>query len=115
MEDFEIPIFKKSYELYKLIHEMRIKVAKQDRHTLWQRLENKLLDVLENLLIASSTTKEQKLPLLLQASNSLNVSRIFIRLAKDTKVIDLRKYEYFQARTDEIGRMLGGWIKQVKS
>lgn len=115
MDDFDTPIFKRTYDLYKLIYELRIKVSKQDRHTIWQRLENKLLEVLEYLLTASSMTKDQKLPKLLEASNSLNVTRIFVRLAKDTKIIDLKKYEIFQANIDEIGRMLGGWIRQVKS
>jgi len=60
-------------------------------------------------------TKNEKLSVLEEASHKLNVVRIFIRLSKDTEVIDFTKYEDFQNRVDEIGRMLGGWIKQVKS
>jgi len=115
MDDFDIPIFKKSYELYKLLHELRIKVSKQDRHTLWQKLENSTLDVLEGILRAGAMSKNEKMPVLNEVSHSLNVTRVFIRLAKDTEVIDFKKYEDFQNRVDEIGRMLGGWIKQVKS
>ena len=115
MDDFDIPIFKKSYELYKQLHELRIKVSKQDRHTLWQRLENTTLEVIEGILRASSMTKNKKLPVLQKVSNNLNVTRVFIRLAKDTKIIDFVKYEDLQNRVDEIGRMLGGWIKQVRS
>jgi hypothetical protein len=40
--------------------------------------------------------------------------RIFIRLMKDTKGIDNKKYLAVQAQTDEIGRMLGGWIRSTK-
>lgn len=115
MDDFDIPIFKKSYELYKLLHELRIKVSKQDRHTLWQKLENNALEVLEDILRANTMNKSEKLPTLNDASHSLNVTRVFIRLAKDTEIIDFKRYEDFQNRVDEIGRMLGGWIKQVKS
>ena len=115
MDEFDIPIFKKSYDLYRQLHELRIKVSKQDRHTLWQKLENSTLEVIEGILRASSMTKDEKLPVLQEVSHNLNVTRIFIRLAKDTKVIDIAKYEHFQSQDDEIGRMLGGWIKQVKS
>jgi hypothetical protein len=115
MNDFDIPIFKQSYELYKMLHQFRIKVAKQDRHTLWQRLENSTLEVLEGILRASSMTKSEKLPVLEEVSHNLNVTRVFIRLAKDTEIIDFPKYENLQNRVDEIGRMLGGWIKQVRS
>jgi len=115
MDDFDIPIFKKSYDLYRQLHELRIKVSKQDRHTLWQRLENTALAVLEGILRASAMTKSEKLPVLQEVSHKLNVTRVYIRLAKDTKVIGIGKYEDFQSQVDEIGRMLGGWIKQVKS
>lgn len=115
MDDFDIPIFKKSYELYKLLYELRKQVSKQDRYTLWQKLENSTLDVVEGILRAGAMTKTEKLPVLNEVSHNLNVTRVFIRLAKDTEIIDFKKYEDFQNRVDEIGRMLGGWIKQVKS
>jgi len=115
MNDFDIPIFKQSYEMYKILHQFRIKVTKQDRHTLWQRLENSTLEVIEGTLRASSMTKNEKLTVLEEVSHNLNVTRVFIRLAKDTETIDFPKYEDLQNRVDEIGRMLGGWIKQVKS
>lgn len=115
MDDFDIPIFKRSYELYRNLHQLRISVAKQDRHTLWQRLENVALAVLEGILRASTMTKSEKLSVLETVSHDLNVTRVFIRLAKDTKVIDIKKYDDFQHQVDEIGRMLGGWIKQTKS
>jgi len=115
MDDFDIPIFKKSYGLYRQLHELRIKVSKQDRHTLWQRLEKSALSAIEGILRASAMSKDEKLPVLQEVSHNLNVTRVFIRLAKDTKVIDEGKYESFQSQVDEMGRMLGGWIRQVKS
>ena len=38
----------------------------------------------------------------------------FVRIAKDTKVLDMAKYAKTQQQIDEIGRMLGGWIKHFK-
>lgn len=40
--------------------------------------------------------------------------RIFIRLASDTKTIDKKLYLSLQEQIDEIGRMLGGWLKSLK-
>ena len=78
-------------------------------------MENNALSVIEGILRASAMTKDEKLPVLQVVSHDLNVTRIFIRLAKDTKVIDISRYEDLQSQVDEIGRMLGGWIKQAKS
>jgi len=114
MDEFDIPIFKKIYDLYKLFYGYRNAVCKQDRYTLWQRCEGLILDVLESILLASQQTKQEKLPTLQEASLKLNLLRVFLRLCKDVKSIDNRKYAQLQEIVDEIGRMLGGWIKSVK-
>ena len=44
----------------------------------------------------------------------LNMLRIFLRLTKETKILDLKKCLLLQEIVDEIGRMLGGWMKSVK-
>ncbi|PIU01888.1 hypothetical protein COT68_00830 [bacterium (Candidatus Torokbacteria) CG09_land_8_20_14_0_10_42_11] len=114
MEEFDIPIFKKIYELYKIFYGFRNSVPKQDRYALWQKCENILLETLENILLASQMPKTKKLPVLEKASLKLNLFRIFIRLAKEIKTIDRKKYILLQENTDEVGRMLGGWIKSTK-
>lgn len=114
MDEFDIPIFKKIYGLYKLFYGYRNAVSKQDRYTLWQRCEGLILDVLESILLASQQTKQEKFPTLQKTSLKLNLLRVFLRLCKDVKSIDNKKYVQLQEIVDEIGRMLGGWIKSVK-
>jgi len=114
MDDFDIPIFKKTYEMYKAFYAYRNNVKKQGRYTLWQRCESIILDVLENLLWASQLSKSEKLPVLEKTSIRLNFLRVFLRLCKEVKVIDANKYIEWQESVDEIGRMLGGWIKSTK-
>ena len=113
IDDFDIPIFKKTYDLYKTFYSYRDSVTKQDRYTLWQRCESLILDVLENLLLASQLSKAEKLPVLEKVSLKLNFLRVFLRLCKEVKVIDGKKYIEWQETVDEIGRMLGGWARQL--
>ncbi len=40
--------------------------------------------------------------------------RILIRLTHDTKIIEKTFYLSLQEQIDEIGRMLGGWLKTLK-
>lgn len=112
--DLDIPIFKKSYDLYKTFYSYRSDISKQDRHTIWVRCENGILDVLEGILLASQSAKTEKLTILQTASVKLNILRVLIRLTKDVKAIDNRKYLTLETNIDEIGRMLGGWIRSVK-
>ncbi len=114
MNDFDTPIFRKTYDLYRTLYGYRLTVPKQDRYTLWQKCESLLLEILEGTLLASQTSKGEKLPILLTASVRLNLLRVFIRLMKDVRAMDNKKYMAIEARLDEIGRMLGGWIRFVK-
>ncbi len=114
MEEFDIPIFKKIYELYRNFYSFRNSIPKQDRYTLWQKCENILLEILENILLASQMSKKEKLPVLEKTSLQLNLFRIFVRLAKEVRAIDSKKYVLLQNNTDEVGRMLGGWIRSSR-
>src|SRR3989338_3612356 len=110
----DIPILKKCYDLYKTFYGYRADVSKQDSYTIWQRSENTLLDILEAILFASQSSKTEKLPVLETASVKLNLLRVLIRLTKDVKAIDNKKYITLETNVDEIGRMLGGWIRSTK-
>lgn len=114
MEQLDIPIFRKAYDLYKTFYGLRSIVPKADRYTLWQRAENLILDILEGILLASQLPKSGKLRPLEEVSTKLNILRVFLRLAKDVKALDIKKLVVLQEDVDEIGRMLGGWIKSVK-
>jgi hypothetical protein len=114
MDDFDIPIFKKAYDLYKTCYGYRADVPRQDKYAIWQRSEDAMIDIIENILFASQTKQAEKVPILERASVKLNLLRVFVRLMKETKVIDGKKYVALQGIIDEIGRMLGGWIKSSK-
>jgi len=115
MNDFDIPIFKKSYDLYKMLHEYRKLVPKHDRFTVFERCEQTMLNIIEGIMLASGQRGKDKLPALEGVNFKLNMLRVFIRLLKDIKAIDSKKYVTLESATDEIGRMLGGWIKSTKS
>ncbi len=114
MSELDIPIFKKSYDLYRVFYSYRLDVAKQDRYTLWQKCEDGLLFVIEYILLASQSSTKDKLPILERASVRLNLLRVFVRLMKDVKAIDDKKYLVIEQGLDEIGSQLGGWIRSTK-
>ncbi len=112
MTELNAPIFKETYDLYCTLHVWRNAIPKADRYSLWQNVENKCIRLIE-LLLTVSQSKDKKI-LLEQYSVQLNILRVLLRLAKDTKLIDVKKYVNAQERIDTIGRMLGGWIKAQK-
>ena len=97
-----------------MFHDYRKIVPKQDRYTVWERSENSMLDMLECLLQAGYAKQNDKYRLLEQGSVKLNTFRFFVRLMKDTGSLDSKRYLAIQSSVDEIGRMLGGWIRSQK-
>ncbi|MCM8782686.1 MAG: diversity-generating retroelement protein Avd [Candidatus Omnitrophica bacterium] len=103
--------FTKTYELYKTFYSYLATFPKKDRYTFGQKCELALLDLLEGIILASSLPKEEKLPILKKASLKLDVIKVIFRLGKDLKVFDNKKYLVLESFLQEIGKMLGGWIK----
>ena len=115
LDEFDMPIFRKAYDLYLHVYGLRWGVPKQDRYALWLRVETASLDVIEKILRASALYRAEKLETLDRASIDLNMLRMFVRAAKDTKALDAGKHAKVQQDIDEIGRMLGGWIKHFRA
>jgi hypothetical protein len=109
----DIPIFHKIYDLYKLLHTYQLRIPKSDRYTLWAKCENTTLALLESLIETSHLKGEERIKVLYIMSNRLDLLKVMIRLAKDTRAIDNPQYLEIQTFIQEIGKMIGGWIKSV--
>lgn len=79
------------------------------------KAENISLEILETLYLANSKAGNIRLELLEKADVKLKVLQAVIRLCHDTKALDQNKYLALQSALQEIGKMLGGWIKTTKS
>lgn len=101
----------KTYDLLKWILPVISKYPKDRKYSLGQRIENKILDVLELLIKANYS--RQKVDLLKDANIELEIIRHLIRISYDLRFISVGKYEYFSREINEIGRMVGGWIKSL--
>lgn len=111
MDEFDTPIFKKSYDLYKTFYSYKNGIPKHERHAIYLKCEQKMLDMIEGIVYASQVARPQKINILERASADLSLLKILIRLMKDTEVIDNKKYAGLQESIDDIGRQLGGWIR----
>lgn len=88
-------------------------MPKQDRHTIGERIQNICLDLAESLIFASRTDKSGKMGYLEQAATKLDLLKLLLRLAEDTKAIPTKRYVKLSEKLQEIGKMLGGWIRSI--
>ncbi len=73
------------------------------------RLQAQALGVLDSLIAA--TYSRERGGHLRVANLELEKLRFGIRLAKDLQHLDFKRYEYAARALDEVGRMVGGWLK----
>jgi hypothetical protein len=82
------------------------------RVTLGDRLDGLLLDLLS--LGQRARLARDKAGLLQELSDGLESLRMLVRLSGDLGCLDARRYEHAAREMDEIGRQVGGWLKQQR-
>lgn len=104
-----LAILEKTYELILWLYPAVNKFPKSQRFVLGQRIETAALAILEKIIAANQS--RAKTAYLKKASTDLDILRYLVRLAKDLHFINLRQYEFAAQKINEIGKMLGGWMK----
>ena len=83
------------------------------RFTFADRINNLALDIVEDLVEARYSRSRDKPQLLKRVNLRLEQLRILLRLCHRQKYLPHQGYEHAMRSINEVGRMLGGWIKQV--
>ncbi len=109
--DKEYPVIKKMYQLT-LDYTNRVKHFPRDtRFILGDRILTNCYDLFEGLMKARYASSKKEL---LRVQNlRLEILRFQTRLCMDMKIITAKQYGYIAEMIDEIGKMIGGWLKRL--
>ena len=105
----EMTVITKAYDLILWSCNHTGKFPRNHRFVLGERIERNLYDLLEILIRAKYTKHRQEL--LEQANLVLEILRFQIRLAKDLQCLKVESYGFAAKAIDEIGKLVGGWLK----
>jgi|SRR5579884_3869362 len=108
-----LPIIEKTYQVYKQLVALNTKIEKVQRYGLGTGTEQSVLNLLDMLFTAQHAPKSHKAAYLLKAQAQLDTLRLKFRLYLELKLANETKIFQAQADLQEIGRMLGGWLKSV--
>jgi hypothetical protein len=89
-------------------------MPKRSKYTIGQRIENKLLDLLELSYLAYFTTKEKRLKKVGECILVLDTLKFLVSIAWEGKLISNSQYERIAISLDELGKMFGGWKKSLE-
>ncbi|MBL8485308.1 MAG: diversity-generating retroelement protein Avd [Rhodocyclaceae bacterium] len=105
-------IFTRCYDLLAWLMPKAESFPRAFRHTVTRRLMDAALDAQEALLEAQSQRGATRLAALRQADAALGRLKLYLRLAHHWRWLNAGQYEHVSALVAEIGRLLGGWLKQ---
>ena len=110
MANQDLLVIKKGYDFSKWLLQHTGKFPKSYRFSLAAKLENAILDFIELATVANM--RRDKLPLLKKADEALARLRLLFRLSYEMRFVNLKSYEFGSKQVNELGRLLGGWIKR---
>ena len=108
----EPPLFCKLYGIAAWLIGRVQGFPKVTRFSLGGRIVENVLIILED--VTRAQFRKRKLDLLIACNERLDVLRVLLRLAHESKGLSFRQYEFVTAELHEAGRMLGGWIKHER-
>lgn len=88
---------------------------KSARFTFAARIDGLALDILELLVEARWSPPRAKRELLRKADVRLARLLVLLRLSHDRRYLDSGGFEHVVRAADGVGRMVGGWRRQVES
>jgi len=111
---FSLSIVQRLILVYKLWHDFLPDFPKDSKYTLGSKIDSSFLEVVEGIISASNSDKAEKQIFLRIASTKLDLLKFFLQISWEIKCLENKKYILLSEKLNEIGRMLGGWIKSLK-
>lgn len=106
----ELPIIQKVYDLIKWYVPILMRLPRDHRYLLGDRMVQGLYDFLETLI--QVRYQRDKRAQLQRLNSKLDILRYQTRLLLDFELMSVKRYEYAGQLINAIGIDLGGWIKQ---
>ncbi len=109
----ESPIFVKTQDLLVWLMERTAGFPKSQRFVMAKRVQDAILDFQVALVFAAKARKP--ITHLRQADRELEVLRRHVRTCVDLKLLSVKQYEYSSTQLVELGNLLGGWMRSLRS
>jgi len=106
-------IFTRVFELLEWLVPKGEAFPRSFRHTVTARPLGAALDLPEQLFEAQARRGHRRRDALSEADATLNKLRLYLRLAHRWRWLSDGQYEHASRMVAEIGRLLGGWIRQA--
>lgn len=106
-----MPVYKTSYDLLIITFSTIKAFPKEYKYSIWDKIKSETIDLILNIYKANlSKDKTEKLIL---AREKIEIIRLFSRVCRDLKIINLNKYIEINLLIESISKQLFAWSKSL--
>jgi len=109
----EMVIFARAFDFVGWLIPRTLSFPRSQRFVVTKRLQDAALDFYERIMEANGRQGKARLERLREADVALDKVRHYLRLASRWKWLSAGQYQHAARMVAELGRLLGGWIKQT--
>ena len=109
MEERLLPAVQKAYDIARWLLPQVERFSRRYKFTLGDRLQTTSLDLCLALVEAGHARSAERS--LYRANRLLDQLRLLLRLAADIQAISAGQLSHVSAWNEELGRMIGGWLR----
>ena len=84
---------------------------RSEKYTFAAEIKMTMIKVMK--LIISTNKKYHKKTTMRKLDTQLELLKTYLRLARDLEFLSFKKYEIWSKKLEEIGKLIGGWMKSV--
>lgn len=109
----EMVIFTRTYDFINWLIPQSMKFPRSQRFIVTKRLQDASLDFYELIIEANKFSQKSRYTLLKKADARLDGVRFYLRLCHKWQWLTDGQYNHAANMVSDIGKLLGGWIKQT--
>lgn len=104
-----LPVYKSSYDLLLLVFKVVKDFSREYKYTLWDTIKKEIINLITNIYKANSKT--DKIKNIFLAREKIEILRLYFRLSKDLKIVNLGKFVEVNVLIESISKQLTAWEK----
>jgi hypothetical protein len=110
----EMQIFTLTYDMLRWLLPHSERFPRAQRFVVTKRLQDAALDFQETIYLANAHSGRTREGHLRTADGHLNKLRSYLRLVHEWGWLNTRQYNHVSRMVAEVGRLLGGWLRQTQ-
>jgi hypothetical protein len=107
-----LPVYKVSYDLLVDLFIFVKNFNRDYKYTIGESIKKEAIEMITNIYRANSTTEKE--PLIQKARENAEVVKLYLRLIKDLKQINVEKFVQLNEKIESASKQLTAWQKSFK-